>query len=119
MKSNDAVAALAALAQETRLAAFRLLVQAGDGGMAAGEIAMALAVPAPTLSFHLKELANAGLVSSRQEGRNVIYRTAYAAMDELIAYLTDNCCQGGQCLPKSTAVATLAKRRAKSTQRQP
>jgi ArsR family transcriptional regulator len=114
MDTRDAVAALAALAQETRLAAFRLLVQAGDGGISAGEIAQALDVPAPTLSFHLKELANAGLVSSRQEGRNVIYSTAYAAMDELIAYLTDNCCQGGQCLPKTAAAATTAKRRGKT-----
>lgn len=113
MDTRDAVAALAALAQETRLAAFRLLVQAGDGGLAAGEIAQALDVPAPTLSFHLKELANAGLVSGRQEGRNVIYRTAYAAIDELIAYLTENCCQGGQCLPKTAAAATTAKRRGK------
>ena len=114
MDTRDAVAALAALAQETRLAAFRLLVQAGEGGISAGEIAQALDVPAPTLSFHLKELANAGLVSSRQEGRNVIYGTAYAAMDELIAYLTDNCCQGGQCLPKTAAAATTAKRRGKA-----
>jgi ArsR family transcriptional regulator, arsenate/arsenite/antimonite-responsive transcriptional repressor len=115
MDTRDAVAALAALAQETRLAAFRLLVQAGDGGMAAGEIAQALDVPAPTLSFHLKELANAGLVSSRQEGRNVIYRTAYAAMDELIAYLTDNCCQGGgHCLPKTAAAASSTRSRRKA-----
>jgi len=106
MDNRDAVVALAALAQETRLAAFRLLVQAGDGGMAAGEIAQTLEVPAPTLSFHLKELANAGLVASRQAGRNVIYRTAYAAMDDLIAYLTNNCCHGGQCLPKTAAVTT-------------
>jgi DNA-binding transcriptional ArsR family regulator len=117
METTEAVAALAALAQETRLAAFRLLVQAGDGGMTAGEIAQALAVPAPTLSFHLKELANAGLVTSRQDGRNVVYRTAYAAMDDLIAYLTANCCQGGQCLPKTTAAATAAKRRTPSKER--
>ena len=115
MDTANAVAALAALAQETRLAAFRLLVQAGDSGMAAGEIAVALDVPAPTLSFHLKELANAGLVSSRQEGRNVIYRTAYAAMDDLIAYLTDNCCQGGgQCLPKTAAAASSTRSRRKA-----
>lgn len=111
MKSSDAVAALAALAQETRLAVFRLLVQSGEEGMAAGEIALKLDVPAATLSFHLKELSRAGLAASRQAGRNVIYRAGYAAMDDLIAYLTDNCCQGGQCLPKTAAVATAAKRR--------
>jgi ArsR family transcriptional regulator, arsenate/arsenite/antimonite-responsive transcriptional repressor len=115
VNSNDAVAALAALAQETRLAAFRLLVQAGEEGMAAGDIAAALEVPAATLSFHLKELARAGLVASRQAGRSVIYRAGYAAMDDLIAYLTDNCCQGKACLPKTAAVATTARRRAKST----
>ncbi len=114
MNSNAAVAALAALAQETRLAVFRLLVQAGAEGVAAGDIAQQLAVPAATLSFHLKELAHAGLVSGQQLGRNVIYRASYAAMDDLIAYLTDNCCQGGQCLPKTAAVATAAKRSRKA-----
>jgi len=113
METAHAVAALAALAQETRLAIFRLLVQAGDAGVAAGEIAAGLDVPAPTLSFHLKELAAAGLVGSRKEGRHVIYSAAYAAIDDLIAYLTDNCCQGGQCLPKTAAVASAAKRRAR------
>ncbi len=111
MNSTAAVAALAALAQETRLAVFRLLVQAGEEGVAAGDIASRLDVPAATLSFHLKELSRAGLVAGRQVGRSVIYRAAYAAMDDLIAYLTDNCCQGGQCLPKTAAVATVAKRR--------
>ena len=115
MNSNDAVSALAALAQETRLAVFRLLVQAGDEGIAAGDIAQQLAVPAATLSFHLKELAYAGMIASEQLGRNVIYRANYAAMDDLIAYLTDNCCQGGQCLPKTAAVATSAKRRSKES----
>ena len=114
MKSSDAVAALTALAQETRLAVFRLLVQAGEEGMAAGEIALELDVPAATLSFHLKELSRAGLVASRQAGRSVIYRAGYAAMDDLIAYLTDNCCQGGQCLPKTAAAAAVAKRRRKT-----
>jgi DNA-binding transcriptional ArsR family regulator len=112
MDSNDAVSALAALAQETRLAAFRLLVQAGDEGLAAGDIAQRLGVPAATLSFHLKELAYAGLIAGTQAGRNVIYRAAYATMDDLIAYLTDNCCQGGApCLPKTAAVSTRAMRR--------
>lgn len=109
-----AVQFLAALAQETRLAVFRLLVETGPGGMSAGAIAEALGVAAATLSFHLKELASAGLVESRQEGRFIFYSANYAAMDDLIAYLTSNCCQGGQCLPKTAAVATTAKRRRKA-----
>lgn len=109
-----AVQFLAALAQETRLAVFRLLVETGPGGMSAGVIAETLGVAAATLSFHLKELASAGLVESRQEGRFIFYSANYAAMDDLIAYLTSNCCQGGQCLPKTAAVATTAKRRRKA-----
>jgi DNA-binding transcriptional ArsR family regulator len=113
---TDAVATLAALAQETRLRIFRLLVEAGAAGMNAGAIAEAVAVPGATLSFHLKELSHAGLVVSRQEGRFVFYAANYPAMDDLIAYLTANCCQGGgQCLPKTAAVATTAQRRAKLT----
>jgi DNA-binding transcriptional ArsR family regulator len=115
MKIADAVGRLAALAQETRLRIFRLLVEAGPDGVSAGAIAEAVGVPAATLSFHLKELAHAGLVVSRQEGRFVFYSANYPAMDDLIAYLTDNCCQGGgQCLPKTSAVATTAKRRGKA-----
>lgn len=115
MKTGDAVAALAALAQETRLSVFRLLIQAGPAGLAAGEIGTRLGIPANTLSFHLKTLTQADLLESRQEGRFVYYAACYAAMDDLIAYLTDNCCQGGgQCLPKTLAVATTAKRRAKA-----
>ena len=114
MNSKDTVAALAALAQETRLAAFRLLVQAGEEGVAAGDIALRLEVPAATLSFHLKELSRAGLVAGRQAGRSVIYRARFDVMDDLIAYLTDNCCQGGACLPKTAMVATAAKRRRKA-----
>lgn len=94
MESTNAVRALAALAQETRLAIFRALVQAGDAGLPAGSIASAVGAPASTLSFHLKELATAGLVDSRQEGRFVIYMANYPAMSELIAFLTEKCCQG-------------------------
>jgi DNA-binding transcriptional ArsR family regulator len=105
MEIKTAVIALAALAQETRLAAYRVLVAAGEAGLPAGEIATQLGVPPATLSFHLKELAHAGLVSSRSEGRFVIYAADYAAMTGLIAYLSEECC-GGQpelCLPVSQA----------------
>lgn len=111
MKLNAAVLSLAALAQETRLAIFRLLVEAGPAGMNAGAIAESLDIPAATLSFHIAQLARAGLVSSRHESRFIFYATNFPAMDDLIAYLTDNCCQGGQCLPKTRAVTTKTKRR--------
>jgi ArsR family transcriptional regulator, arsenate/arsenite/antimonite-responsive transcriptional repressor len=114
MNNALAVEKLAALAQETRLAIFRLLVEAGPEGMNAGAIAEAVGVPAATLSFHIAQLARAGLVTSRQESRFIYYSTNFAAMDDLIAYLTDNCCHGGQCLPKTQKVATTAKRRAKA-----
>jgi DNA-binding transcriptional ArsR family regulator len=102
MKSTDAVTALAALAQDTRLAVFRLLVQQGPSGLAAGEIAGQLAIAPATLSFHLKELAHAGLVSSRQEGRFVFYAANFDAMNSLLAFLTENCCAadcGPSCAP--------------------
>lgn len=106
---------LAALAQETRLAIFRLLVETGPQGMNAGAIATALDIPAATLSFHIAHLARAGLVSARQESRFIFYSANFAAMDDLIAYLTDNCCQGtNACLPKMAAASTTAKRRAKA-----
>jgi DNA-binding transcriptional ArsR family regulator len=94
MKMNDAVPLLAALAQETRLSIFRALVQAGPEGLAAGKIAEAVGAPASTLSFHLKELAAAGLVRSRQEGRFIYYSAAYDAMSALVSFLTEKCCQG-------------------------
>lgn len=102
MEIKTAVMALAALAQESRLAMFRLLVQAGSVGMAAGALGEKLGIPPATLSFHLKELARAGLVSGRTEGRYVIYTANYPAMDELIGYLTENCCAGdvSQCAPR-------------------
>lgn len=114
MTSKTAVDALAALAQETRLAVFRLLVQAGPAGLAAGEVSAQLGIPANTLSFHLKTLAQAGLLESRQEGRFVFYAANYASMDDLIAFLTQNCCNGEACLPQTQQVATSAKRRARS-----
>lgn len=99
MEIFEAIKALSSLAHETRLGIFRLLVQAGAAGLSVGEINNAMQIPAPTLSFHLKELANAGLVSSRHEGRFIYYQASYAAMNELLAYLTENCCQGETCLP--------------------
>ena len=94
MKNKDAVTALAALAQETRLSIFRLLVQAGPEGIAAGVIGETLGVPAATLSFHLKELSHAGLVASRQVGRFIYYSANYGQMAALMTFLTQNCCQG-------------------------
>jgi ArsR family transcriptional regulator, arsenate/arsenite/antimonite-responsive transcriptional repressor len=94
MEIRTAVAALGALAQETRLAIFRLLVEAGREGVAAGRIGETLEVPGATLSFHLKELARAGLVSSRQEKQFIYYAVDFGRMAELMTYLMQNCCQG-------------------------
>ncbi len=94
MEKQDALAALAALAQETRLDVFRLLVEAGPEGLPAGEIAEELGLPAATLSFHLKELRSAGLVGCERDGRSRIYRPAFAAVQALVAFLTENCCRG-------------------------
>ena len=94
MKSNQAAAALSALSQETRLAVFRHLVAAGHDGRPAGAIATRLKVPAPTLSFHLKELERAGLVTQRRESRNIIYAANFATMRALLSYLMKDCCGG-------------------------
>ena len=94
MEKTAAIAALGALAQESRLDVFRLLVQAGAEGMPAGQIGERLALPSATLSFHLNQLRHAGLVTFRREGRSLIYAAEYAAMNALLAYLTENCCQG-------------------------
>ena len=94
MDKPTAVAALAALAQDTRLDVFRLLVQAGVDGMAPGLMSERLELPGATLSFHLKELRHAGLVTFRREGRSLIYAAAYESMNDLLAYLTENCCRG-------------------------
>lgn len=97
MTSSDAVSALGALAQEHRLNLFRLLVQAGSGGLPAGEIATRLGVPNSSLSFHLAHLTRAGLILQRREGRSLIYTADYPAMNALVGYLMENCCAGSDC----------------------
>lgn len=108
MKTTQVRAAFAALAQEHRLRIFRLLVEKGPEGLSAGAIAEQLGIPAPTTSFHLKELMGARLILSRQDGRFMWYRANFAAMNGLIAYLTENCCQGSVC---DIACAPVAKRK--------
>ena len=105
METKTAVTALAALAQESRLSVFRLLVQAGPEGLPAGRIGETLGIPASSLSFHLKELVHAGLASGRQEGRFVIYSAQYEAMNGLLAFLSENCCAGVPCAASETAEA--------------
>jgi DNA-binding transcriptional ArsR family regulator len=109
MKASVVVKALGALAQESRLGIFRLLVERGPEGFTPSELAERLSVPAPTLSFHLKELQHADLVLSRRQGRNLFYSANFAAMNELVGYLTENCCSladahcGPSCTPKRKA----------------
>jgi ArsR family transcriptional regulator, arsenate/arsenite/antimonite-responsive transcriptional repressor len=103
MESKIAVEALGALAQESRLRVYRLLVQAGPEGIAASDIATRVGVPANTLSFHLKTLSHADLVESRQEGRFIYYSANYVHMNALLGFLTENCCGGRSCKP-ATAV---------------
>jgi len=101
MDTKETIAALAALAQESRLAVFRLLVQAGPEGMAASKIAEQISVTPSALSFHMKELSHASLVTSRHEGRFVIYSANFDTMNGLIGFLTENCCGGNVCSPVS------------------
>ena len=103
MEDRDVIKALAALAQPHRLKAFRALVVAGREGLTPGVIAGELDVPAATLSFHLKELVHAGLITQERSGRNLIYRAEYACMNGVLAYLTDNCCQGEVCLEEAAS----------------
>ncbi len=105
MEITTASERLAALGHETRLAIFRLLVQAGAEGLNAGVVGKKLKISPPTLSFHLAHLSRIGLIKGRQESRFIYYAADYGTMDELLAYLTRNCCQGSQCLPKTAAVA--------------
>jgi ArsR family transcriptional regulator len=113
MEKIDAVAALAALAQDNRLDVFRLLVQAGLSGMAAGEIAEALDLPPNTLTFHFDKLRAAGLISVQRDGRSMIYAARFETMNNLLSYLTENCCGGRaeQCLPKARKVSMAKARR--------
>ena len=109
MDQNHAIAALGALAQDTRLALFRLLVTAGPGGLSAGTIAERLGVAPSSLSFHLQQLLHAGLVTQRRLSRQLIYAAEYGAMTELVAYLTENCCgRGVSCAPACNPAETLA-----------
>ena len=96
---TDALASLSALSQETRLEIHRLLVEAGPEGLPAGRIAEQLDLPAATLSFHIAQLARAGLAQGRQDGRFVIYSANFERMNDLVAYLTENCCGGRSCAP--------------------
>ena len=97
MKADSAIEALGALAQEHRLTLFKLLVRAGDKGLAAGAIADALGVPNSSLSFHLAQLRTAGLILQERQHRSLIYRANYPAMNALVAYLMENCCEGVDC----------------------
>ena len=101
MEKVDAVAALSALAQDNRLDVFRLLVRAGPQGMAAGEVAEELGLAPNTLTFHFDRLRTAGLVNARRDGRSIIYAARFEAMNQLIAFLTENCCGGVSCAPVS------------------
>src|SRR5271155_1623037 len=125
MKKSIVIGALGALAQETRLDIFRLLVQKGPEGMPAGEIGRRLGQPSPTMSFHLNQLRFAGLVTSRRQSRSIIYSANFKAMNDLRAYLTENCCGGRpelcapsapsacgtECAPGQTTVASRKSRR--------
>jgi ArsR family transcriptional regulator, arsenate/arsenite/antimonite-responsive transcriptional repressor len=120
METTDAVAALSALAQDSRLDVFRLLVEAGPDGMPAGEIADALGLAPNTLTFHFDRLRAAGLVTVRREGRSMIYAARFEAMNALIGYLTDNCCDGApeKCLPSRIRAPALAKKRNREPRRE-
>jgi len=111
MRADNAVEALAALAQANRLALFRLLVRAGEKGMAAGAIAEALGVPNSSLSFHLAQLRNAGLILQERQHRSLIYRANYPAMNGLVAYLMENCCAGADCDTAAACKASTQRRK--------
>ncbi len=105
MEENEVIKSLAALAQPVRLQVFRALVVTGEAGLTPGTIAEALNIPPNSLSFHLKELTNAGLITQERSSRNLIYRAAYGHMNALLSYLAENCCQGAQCAVDSASTA--------------
>jgi ArsR family transcriptional regulator, arsenate/arsenite/antimonite-responsive transcriptional repressor len=105
MEEQDVVKSLAALAQPHRLKVFRALVVAGAGGMTPGVMSEGAGIPPATLSFHLKELMNAGLVTQERQGRSLVYRASFDRMNALLAYLTENCCQGEACLPRAASTS--------------
>ncbi|HQT00948.1 MAG: transcriptional regulator [Hydrogenophilales bacterium 16-64-46] len=111
METKTAITALAALAQDSRLAIFRALVQAGPAGLAAGRISELTGIAPSSLSFHLKELSHAGLADSRQDGRFVIYSARFETMNGLLDYLTDNCCGGNPCTPAAKCAVKPATRK--------
>ena len=112
MKQQDVVTALAALAQDSRLAIYRLLVKRGPEGHAVGEIGERLEIAGPSLSFHLKELARAGLVTARKDGRFIYYSARFDRMNDLVGYLTENCCsQGVVCAPVCAPNNTIERKR--------
>ena len=112
MQSAAALAALSSLAHEHRLALFRLLVRAGDDGLAAGAIAAELGIPNSSLSFHLAHLTQAGLIRQRRQGRSLIYSADYGAMNALVGYLMENCCAGaGGCVPQAACEKPLDRER--------
>ncbi len=116
METNDAVAALAALAQDNRLEVFRLLVRAGPEGMPAGRVADELGLAPNTLTFHFDRLRLAGMVTVRREGRSMIYAARYEAMNALLAYLTENCCRGTEgCGPAQCEPSRPTRKRSKET----
>lgn len=120
VETKDAVAAMSALAQDTRLDLFRLLVQQGPAGLPAGRVAERLGIPPATLSFHLSQLRHAGLLVSRRDGRQIVYAADYARMSALLSYLTENCCRSGasSCAPPSGANAEKERRSRRGTNRQ-
>jgi ArsR family transcriptional regulator, arsenate/arsenite/antimonite-responsive transcriptional repressor len=109
METKAAVTALAALAQDSRLAIFRVLVQAGPAGLAAGRISELTGIAPSSLSFHLKELSHADMVDSQQAGRFVIYTANFATMNALLGFLTDNCCGGNPCSPVCSPACSTEK----------
>ena len=105
MEQDEVIHSLAALAHPVRLQVFRALITTGPGGMTPGTMAEGLAIPANTLSFHLKELAHAGLVTQERASRNLIYRAAFDHMNALLGYLTENCCRGAECATDEAAAS--------------